>query len=131
MTEYVRDTLAAITQQWPDAEHVEAGDGRCWVRLRPYPVPPGWTAPTTEVLFVVPNEAAQAPYGFYVPRTLLLERGAENVVPTSHYTHEAAGVPSEFGGDWSMFSWAPMQWTPHDTLVAFVRSFRERLEGLE
>jgi hypothetical protein len=131
MTEYAQQMLALVTKHWPDAEHVEDSDGRCWVRLRSYPVPPGWTADASEVLFVIPNEAAQAPYGFYVPRTLLLGRDPENVAPTSHYTREAVGVPSEFGREWSMFSWAPTQWTPQDNLVTFVRSFRDRLEGLE
>jgi len=131
MTEYAQQTLRLIRAQWPDAEAVEAADGRCWVRLPSYPVPPGWTAAATDVVFVVPNDAAQAPYGFYVPRSLLLVRDAGDAAPTSHYTHEASGVPSEFAGDWSMFSWAPTQWTPQDNLVTFVRSFRERLEGLE
>jgi hypothetical protein len=83
------------------------------------------------VLFVIPNDPATAPYGFYVPRNLLLKREPENVAPTSHYTPVAQGVPKEFEGDWSMFSWAPMQWTPQDDIATFARSFRERLEILE
>ncbi|HWF49765.1 MAG TPA: E2/UBC family protein [Solirubrobacteraceae bacterium] len=130
MTEYARQTFALIKEHWPDAEAVTAS-GRCWVRLRSYPVPPGWTATASDVLFVVPDEPAQAPYGFYVPRTLMVKRNPEIVAPTSHYIREATGVPAEFNGEWSMFSWAPMQWTPQDNIVKFVRSFCERLEGLE
>lgn len=131
MTEYTNQALALIKAHWPNADHVEAPDGRCWVRLQSYPVPPGWTADATNVIFVIPTEAAQAPYGFYVPRTLLLRTVNGTTVPTSHYTHEAQGVPAEFGGEWSMFSWAPLGWSPADNLITFVRSCHERLEGLE
>jgi hypothetical protein len=131
MTDYAREALSLIKKHWPHAEHIEASDGRCWVRLRSYPVPPGWTAQATTVVFVIPNDAAQAPYGFYVPRTLMIKRDGQEITPTSHYAPVAEGVPAEFVGEWSMFSWGPMQWTPQDNVVTFVRSFRERLEGLE
>jgi hypothetical protein len=131
MTDYALEALARIKTHWPDAEHIEASDGRCWVRLPSYPVPRGWTAKAAMVVFVIPNEAAQAPYGFYVPRTLMIKRDGQEVAPTSHYTPVAQGVPAEFEGEWSMFSWAPAQWMPQDDVVTFARSFRERLEELE
>ena len=75
MTARSRQELALLKRHWPDLEHVEASDGRCWVRLRSYPVLPGWNKDTIDVCFVIPNEAATPPYGFYVPRTLLIKRG--------------------------------------------------------
>lgn len=131
MTDHAQHALALITRHWGDVDHVVADDGRCWVRLRSYPVPPGWTSDRTTVVFAIPDEAATAPYGFYVPRTLLIKNGDKTTTPTSHYTHEAQGVPAPFDGGWAMFSWGPVAWTPQDDIVVFVRSFRERLEGLE
>jgi hypothetical protein len=131
VTEHAKQALDLIKRHWPDATSVEAEDGRYWVRLESYPAPAGWTADATTVVFVIPNEAAQAPYGFYVPRAFLLRSNGHDIAPTSHYTREAQGVPDRFAGEWSMFSWGPLAWSPEDSIVTFVRSFGERLAGLE
>jgi hypothetical protein len=135
MTDRAQQELALLKRQWPDLEWTEASDGRCWVRLRTYPVPSGWNSDTTEICFAIPNEAATPPYGFYVPRTLMIEHSATQVAPTSHYTPEATGVPDEFGDGWAMFSWSPTTaWRPQDAiergdnLLHFVKSFGDRLE---
>lgn len=135
MTARAQQELALLERHWPELEHIEADDGRCWVRLPSYPLPPGWSKDTTEICFAVPNEAATPPYGFYVPRILMIKQGGADIAPSSHYTREATGVPEAFGDGWSMFSWSPMtEWRPRDELergdnmVHFVKSFRDRLE---
>jgi hypothetical protein len=134
MTPRQEQELALLRRHWPDLDHVEV-DGRCWVRLRSYPVPPGWTSTSTEVLFWIPEQTAIQPYGFYVPRTLLINTGDSTAVPTSHYTREATGVPAEFEGEWALFSWSPLNgWRTDDeiekgdNMTHFVKSFRDRLD---
>ena len=49
--------------------------------LRSYAVPEGWNHGTVEICFWIPNEAATAPYGFYVRPALLLTNGAGQTQP--------------------------------------------------
>jgi hypothetical protein len=136
MTARIVQELAVLKRQWPELEALEAADGRSWVRLPAYEVPPGWNHARVEVCFWIPNEAATAPYGFYVRPALMLLTGGSESHP-SNYTNPAQGVPAELGAGWAMFSWSPLnRWHAHaevergDNMVHFVRSFHDRLEQL-
>jgi hypothetical protein len=137
MTSRTAQELVLLKRHWPELEAREAADGRYWVRLSSYEVPPGWNEARVEVCFWIPNEAATAPYGFYVRPGLMLV-SAESTSQPSNYTHWAQGVPVELGDGWGMFSWSPLKgWRTHadiergDNMVHFVRSFYERLEQLQ
>jgi hypothetical protein len=127
MSARVQQELALLRRHWPDLAYQEDGH---WVRLRPYPVPPGWTHEVVDVCFRIPAEAATAPYGFYVSPALLIQAGATTATP-SNYT---PNTTTPFGEGWAMFSWAPLAWQPKedvaagDNMLHFVRSFRDRLE---
>lgn len=134
MTDRAQLELELLQRHWPELKQVEASDGRCWVLLPGYPVPAGWTLDSIDLCFAVPNEAATAPYGFYVPQGLMINQNGTHVTPTSHYTRDATGAPEAFGGGWAMFSWSPLgPWRPQsdiergDNMVHFVKSFRDRL----
>lgn len=136
MTPHANQELVLLMRHWPELEHFQAADGRCWVRLQPYPVPPGWNRDRVEICFWIPNDAATAPYGFYVRPALMLKKGDTETQPL-HYTYPAQGVPTELGDGWAIFSWAPLNgWRAHeqiergDNMVHFVKSFRDRLEEL-
>jgi hypothetical protein len=126
MSSRIEQELELLRSHWPDLEYRPDEN---WVRLPSYSVPPGWTSATVEVCFRIPEEAATAPYGFYVKPGLLVV-GAGGHVQPSNYT---PGAATPFGDGWAMFSWSPLGWQPAaqvaegDNMLHFVRSFRDRL----
>jgi hypothetical protein len=124
--ERLQQELDLLRMAYPDLEHTVVADVH-WVRIPSYPVPAGWSHPQVQVACQIPPSAGQAPYGFFVKPALRLSNGG---VP-SNYTASAA---TPWGGDWSMFSWSPLDnWVPKADISAganmlnFVRSFADRL----
>jgi hypothetical protein len=123
--ERLEQELELLRTAYPDLEHRPV-DGAHWVRIPSYPVPEGWSHPTVEVAFQIPAQAGQAPYAFCVRPALCLAGGG---MP-SNYSPTAA---TPWGGDWTQFSWSPLQWVPKADIRAganmlnFARSFADRL----
>lgn len=106
---------------------VREDDGRTWVRLPSYEVPPGWSTTTVELAFCFPIEVGQAPYAFYVRPGLTLTNGGA----VGNYTSTAT---TPWGSDFAQFSWSPQEpWTPRTDVRAganmlnFALSFASRL----
>ena len=78
------------------------------VILRNHPLPPGWSHPDTDVLFVIPtNYPAGQPDNLCARADLTLVGGD---LPGNHQ-----GVQTYGGRDWLQFSWhlEPGDWSPH------------------
>ena len=133
MSSRVEQELALLRQRWPDVECAENPSGH-WVRLRSYPVPPGWNKRKVEIAFRIPDDVATQPYGFYV-RPVLLVKNGQSTTPPTNYTNPASEQPPFGDGGWAMFSWSPLNgWQPQDdvskgdNMTHFARSFADRLK---
>jgi hypothetical protein len=122
----IEEEVALLQTAYPALEHRLEGDQH-WIRFLHYPVPAGWSADEVEMACMIPGQAGQQPYGFFVRPALTLASGG---IPTN-YTNPAA---TPWGGDFAQFSWAPLgEWLPKTDIRAganmlnFVRSFAERL----
>jgi hypothetical protein len=121
MNERQAQELGLLRTRYLDLEFLEDG---LWVRIVRYPVPGDlWAMGEVQVVCQIPDSVAQAPYGFYVPRTLALKSGAT----IQSYTDGT----TPFEGEWGKFSWQ-ITWQPaadiHSgtNMLDFVTSFAAR-----
>src|SRR5436190_12567539 len=114
--ERLEEELALLRSGYPDLED-RSVDGVHWVRIPAYPVPSGWergggAVDPAEIVFQIPAQPAQAPYGFYVRPAITLAGGAA----PSNYT---ATATTPWGSDFAQFSWAPLgPWVPKTDIRA-------------
>ncbi len=79
---------------------LEVGPNLDWVLFKAFPVPPGWSRTTTELLVVIPQGYPfTPPDNFYVPMGLKLASGN----PPGNYTEGVNLV----NGQWGQFSFHP------------------------
>jgi Prokaryotic E2 family E len=131
MTTWVEGESQLLRSFWPDLEFVTQ-DNLNWVMKPAYALPEGWTQESVDLAFRIPqNMPAEQPYGFWVRGGLRLAGGGD----IGNYVFPSDPVP--FSSEpWGRFSWAPVTWTPGTEpgqgagMVAFVQSFRRRLEEL-
>jgi len=128
LEERIKAELEMVRQQFPSV--VYRPEER-WVCVSAYPLPEGWSRPSTDVAFQIPSGYPSAPpYGIYVPQGLTFKGN-----DPSDYTSNA-GTQPPFGGVWGFFSWAPVgdDWIPRSAiehgpnLLHWVRGFAERFE---
>lgn len=84
-----------------------------WILLPGFPLPGGWSRPSIDVAFLVPDGFPGAPpYGIYVPSSL---RFGGN--PPQNFAERADTQPP-FGGDWGILSWSVEDgdWVPGATV---------------
>ena len=108
-------------------------DGR-WVHIVKYPLPSGWTAGCTQLVFQIPVQyPGGPPYGIYVPAGLRFN----SQVPNNYV--EPAPTQPPFGEVWGIFSWTTEDglWYPSadlkrgSNLLNWVIGFQGRFrEGL-
>jgi hypothetical protein len=120
--------LRLLHSCWPSLVH--AG-GTNWCKLADFTLPAGWTRPSVDVAFQIPDALpGQAPYAFWVHGGLILASGT----PITNYVFPAESTP--WDGQWGKFSWALEPWAPGarhgegSSMVDFVRSFAGRLGEL-
>jgi hypothetical protein len=127
MTERIARELELLRKRWPDLEYVEDGQ---WVRLPGYPLPEGWSRPSTDVACQIPKTyPGTPPYGIYVPVGLTFKGS-----PPDNYTPASTKPP--FPGDWGIFSWtqdaggwhATADLTTGSNLFNFALTFAERFQ---
>lgn len=91
----------------------EARQEGMWFYIPDFPLPSGWNRKSTNIAFrIQPSYPGTPPYGFYVPIGLRF-----NETLPSNYQEVVSESPP-FEGAWGMFSWAPDEWRPSETLGA-------------
>jgi hypothetical protein len=120
--------IALLRTRYPSLDFVTEGK---WVKIPAYPLPPGWSASQTDVVFQVPPAyPGTQPYGFFVPQGLTYQGSQPDSYAVSNET-----IP--FPGTWGKFSWTHEDgnWRPAadplkgSNLVNWVIGFSERFKG--
>lgn len=126
MSGRVQEELALLQTAYPTLEYREEA-GQHWVRLASWRLPPGpFDRELVEVVFQVPPDVGQAPYGFWVRPGLALPNGS---APGNY----ACPDTTPWGPDFGKFSWTYPDWRPTadigqgSNMLRFVRSFHDRL----
>jgi len=97
----VEQEMELVRTVFPDAEERPEG-GQHWVRIPTYPLPGGiFVDPQAELVFRVPLQAGEAPYGFWLRPAPQLRSGEQ----FGNYSHPAV---TPWGSDWGQFSWSPL-----------------------
>lgn len=128
MNDWAAQELELLRRCWPSLVHA---DGTNWCKIPDLVVPAGWTRPSVDVAFQIPDALpGQEPYGFWVRDGLALASGAQ----ATNYAFPAESTP--WDGQWGKFSWSLEPWAPGarpgegTSPVDFVRSFTGRLQEL-
>lgn len=118
----VDDHIARLRREFPQAQLVTRPDGSALVRIPDYPLPAGWNAPTTEIVFLVPVGYPMAqPDTFWASDTLRLSIGS---MPAN------SQLNANYGGQKPLvwFSFHPSAWNPQlDDLYTYAKLVRRRL----
>lgn len=121
--ERLRRELELLRKRYPRLDH-DPDIG--WFRIGDYPLPPGWSRGSTDILALVPPAyPATPPDSFFVTSGLRLASGA---MP-GNYTENQ----SVLGEQWAQFSFHADGWSPTDdpasgdSLMAFMLQVERRL----
>lgn len=111
-----------LSDAFPSAKLDPRPDGSAVVQIQDFPVPSGWNAPKTAVLFVVPvGYPIAKPDTFWTDENLRLSTGG---MPAN------ASINANYGGAKPMlwFSFHPNSWNPQvDSLFTYAMLIRRRL----
>lgn len=128
MNPRIAQELELIRKYYPNMI-IANTDNLVWVKLPDYKLPSdiGWSKSVTEVVFNFPTGYPAAhPYGLYVPSDLSCN-GQSAFLAGPQF-------PPPFEGNWSMISWAPLEWRPTADLVSgmnmlnYIKTFSERFK---
>jgi hypothetical protein len=117
----LQEYVSELRQVYPAATISSLLEGTSLVTVASVPLPHGWSAPTTDVSFVVPTGFPMArPDCFWASAGLRLASGA---MPRNSGVNAAPG--SAEPRLW--FSWHAAVWNPSsDTLLTYVRIIQRR-----
>ncbi len=115
------DIKKAFSEAGPKLER--RSDNTSVVEIPNFPLPGGWSAPTTSILFILP---ANYPHGkpdcFWADASLRLASGQPPANSTPNNSH---GGPEQR----LWFSWHASSWNPNmDSLLTYVNVIRRRLQ---
>jgi len=123
--EHLQQLKSLEGNRFARAEVIHATNGEDVIKLCELKLPAGWSAPVTDVYFVVPMGYPIArPDAFWGDPSLRLVSGAP---PMNVGTKEHPGVPN--GLRW--YSWHANSWNPNrDNLVTFLGQIRKRFKEI-
>ncbi|MCG7400386.1 E2/UBC family protein [Caballeronia zhejiangensis] len=125
----LQEQFAEISRAFKDATLTAMPSDTYQVRLPRVPLPPGWSAETTEILFVVPNGYPYAqPDCFWADTNLRLQTGG--IPQNAQIGQPNAGQPDP---NKLWFSWhLTTPWNPSTSdLMTWVKVIRKRFETLQ
>jgi hypothetical protein len=134
MSERISQEIALLRERFPEVIH---GLARDWILIPHYPLPEGrYNRTWTPLLVVLQKEyPSTAPDNFFVFGQLRLKDGS--TPPGLNQGSQSSTGAASVGGDWSWFSWHPVEWKPGadirggDNLQTFLRGATACLEGKE
>jgi hypothetical protein len=123
----IEEQFQQLHALYPTATLERRGDGTSLVVLPHFPLPPGWSTPTTEVVFVVPlGYPVARPDTFWTSPDLRLASGG---FPANTQLNANYGDYGNRLLDRLWFSYHPSTWNPsYDTLTTYVKLIRRRLQ---